>query len=250
MLTKTGDVNPRMENKGINMKLSKIIVAGIAVLSCGCLVQSVNAIPTLTLSDGINLPIVVTDGDALDSNPLAGAITFISTNGPSLSNIAFSVSTGLTKPQAGSASAPVIDLNAIVQASGAANLTITFSETGFIAFPGILTAEVGGTIASGGTLTNIVMQNAVNLVTLGPFGPGAFPPLSGPSGTGSAALIPGVPYSLTETAILTFGKGGGVTSFDAMGSVGVPDGGMTLTMLGIGLLAVGAAGRIYRRATV
>ena len=240
----TCDVNLRIENKGINMKLSKIIVAGLAVLSCGCLVQSVNAIPTLTLSDGATT-IVVADGSPLDSSPLDGAITFISTNAPSLTNIAFSVSTGLTKPLAGSASAPSIDLNAIVQASGAGNLTITFSETGFTAFPGILTGDVGGTVSAGGSLTNIVMQNALNLVTNGPLGPGAF------SDSGSAALIDGAPYSLTQTAILTFGPGGGMISFDAAGTVvGVPDGGMTLTMLGVGLLAVGAAGRIYRRATV
>ena len=223
------------------MKLSKIIVAGLAVLTCGCLVQSVNAIPTLTLSDGTTT-IVVTDGSALDSSTLAGAVTF---NGALGTNFILNVSTGLTKPLTGSASAPSIDLNSVDFATGAGTLTISFSETGFTAFPGILTGDVGGTVGAGGSLTNIVMQNGLDLVTNGPFGPGAF------SGSGSAALIDGAPYSLTQTAILTFGAGGGMTSFNAAGTVvGVPDGGMTLTMLGIGLLAVGAAGRIYRIATV
>ena len=223
------------------MKLSKIIVAGLAVLTCGCLVQSVNAIPTLTLSDGTTT-IVVTDGSALDSSTLAGAVTF---NGALGTNFILNVSTGLTKPLTGSASAPSIDLNSVDFATGAGTLTITFSETGFTAFPGILTGDVGGTVGAGGSLTNIVMQNGLDLVTNGPFGPGEF------SGKGSAALIDGAPYSLTQTAILTFGPGGGMTSFNAAGTVvGVPDGGMTLTMLGIGLLVVGAAGRIYRIATV
>ncbi len=237
------DVNLRMETKGlINMKLSKIIVAGLAVLSCGCLVQSVNAIPTLTLSDGVTT-IVVTDGSAMDTSTLAGAVVFTG----SLGNFSFTASAGLTKPQAGSASAPSIDLSSIAQATGAGTLTVTFSETGFTAFPGILTGDIGGTIATGGSLTNIVMQNALNLVTNGPF---ASPPV-GFHGSNSAALIDGAPYSLTQSAILTFGAGGGMTSFDAAGTVvGVPDGGMTLTMLGIGLVAVGAAGRIYRRAKV
>ena len=223
------------------MKLSKIIVTGLAVLSCGCLVQSVNAIPTLTLSDGTTT-IIVTDGSAMDKSSIAGAVVFDGIFG----NLSFNVSTGLTKPLSGTASAPSIDLNAVVMATGATTLTITFSETGFTAFPGILTGDVGGTIAPGGSLTNIVMQNALNLVTNGPFGPGAF------SGSGSAALIDGAPYSLTQTAILTFGARGGMTSFDAAGTVppSVPDGGMAVTMLGIGLLAVGAASRIYRRATV
>jgi hypothetical protein len=185
---------------------------------------------------------VVTDGDSMDSNTLAGAVTF---NG-SLGIFILNVSTGLTKPLAGSASAPSIDLNSVNFATGAGTLTMTFSETGFTAFPGILTGDVGGTIGPGGSLTNIVMQNALNLVTNGPFSPGAF------SGSGSAALIDGAPYSLTQTAILTFGPGGGMTSFNAAGTVvgSVPDGGMTLTMLGIGLVAVAAAGRIYRKATV
>ena len=223
------------------MILSKIIVARLAVLTCGCLVQSVNAIPTLTLSDGTTT-IVVTDGSALDSSTLAGAVTF---NGALGTNFILNVSTGLTKPLTGSASAPSIDLNSVDFATGAGTLTITFSETGFTAFPGILTGDVGGTVGAGGSLTNIVMQNGLDLVTNGPFGPGAF------SGSGSAALIDGAPYSLTQTAILTFGAGGGMTSFNAAGTVvGVPDGGMTLTMLGIGLLVVGAAGRIYRIATV
>jgi hypothetical protein len=235
------DLNLRMETKGLNMKLSKIIVAGLAMLSCGCLVQSVNAIPTLTLSDGTTT-IVVTDGSAMDSNTLAGAVTF---NGALGSNFILNVSTGLTKPLTGSASAPSIDLNSVDFATGPGTLTISFSETGFTAFPGILTGDVGGTVGVGGSLTNIVMQNGLDLVTNGPFGPGAF------SGSGSAALIDGAPYSLTQTAILTFGPGGGMTSFNAAGTVvGVPDGGMTLTMLGIGLLAVGAAGRIYRIARV
>src|SRR6266550_3327099 len=166
-----------METKGLNMKLSKIIVTGLAVLSCGCLVQSVNAIPTLTLSDGTTT-IIVTDGSAMDKSSIAGAVVFDGIFG----NLSFNVSTGLTKPLSGTASAPSIDLNAVVMATGATTLTIT----------------------------------------------------------------------LSETAILTFGARGGMTSFDAAGTVppSVPDGGMTLTMLGIGLLAVGAASRIYRVARV
>jgi hypothetical protein len=229
------------KTKGINMKLSKIIVEGLAVLSCACLVQSVNAIPTLTLSDGTTT-IMVMDNQAGDLDLTVGSVVF---NGAVGSNFNVNTSTGLTKPVDGSAGAPAIDLNSVNHALGAGTLTITFSDTGFNAFPGILTGNIGGTIAVGGSLTNIVMQNALNLVTLGPFAPIGF------NGTGSAALIDGAPYSLTETAILTFGARGGTTSFDAMGTVvGVPDGGMTLTMLGIGLLAVGAVGRIYRRATV
>jgi len=185
---------------------------------------------------------MVMDNGIGDVDPTLGSVVFVGAVG---SNFNINASAGLTKPGDGSASAPAIDLSSLNHALGAGTLTITFSETGFTAFPGILTGHIGGTIAAGGSLTNVVMQNGLDLVTNGPFGPGAF------SGSGSAALIDGAPYSLTQSAILTFGARGGSTSFDAMGSVpGVPDGGTTVTMLGIGLLAVGAAGRIYRRATV
>src|SRR5947207_8935900 len=120
-----------MKTKEVNMKLSKIIVAGLAVLTCGCLVQSVNATPTLTLSDGINAPLVITDGSLMDSSPLPGAVVFVGSYG----NHDLDVSTGMTKPFAGSASAPSIDLSVSDHATGTGTLTITFSETGFTAFP-------------------------------------------------------------------------------------------------------------------
>src|SRR6478672_6918682 len=224
------------------MKLIKPLIAGLtAIVVASGLALSAHATPTLTLSDGTTT-IVVMDNGVGDLDPTLGSVVF---NGAVGSNFNVNTSAGLTKPADGSASAPAIDLNSLNHALGAGTLTITFSETGFTAFPGILTGGIGGTIAVGGSLTNVVMQNALDLVTNGPFGPGPF------SGSGSAALIDGAPYSLTQTAILTFGARGGSTSFDAMASVpGVPDGGTTVTMLGIGLLAMGAARRIYRRATV
>ena len=223
------------------MKLIKSLTAGLtAIVVASGLALSAHATPTLTLSDGTTT-IMVMDNQAGDLDPTLGSVVF---NGAVGTNFNINTSAGLTKPGDGSASAPAIDLSSLNHALGAGTLTITFSETGFTAFPGILTGHIGGTIAVGGSLTNVVMQNALDLVTNGPFGPGPF------SGTGSAALIDGAPYSLTQTAILTFGARGS-TSFDAMASVpGVPDGGTTVTMLGIGLLAMGAARRIYRKATV
>jgi len=224
------------------MKLIKPLIAGlIAIVVASGLALSAQATPTLTLSDGTTT-IMVMDNGIGDVDPTLGSVVFVGAVG---SNFNINASAGLTKPGDGSASAPAIDLSSLNHALGAGTLTITFSETGFTAFPGILTGHIGGTIAAGGSLTNVVMQNGLDLVTNGPFGPGAF------SGSGSAALIDGAPYSLTQSAILTFGARGGSTSFDAMGSVpGVPDGGTTVTMLGIGLLAMGAARRIYRRAKV
>ena len=224
------------------MKLIKPLIAGlIAIVLASGLALSAHATPTLTLSDGTTT-IMVMDNGAGDLDPILGSVLF---NGAVGSNFGVQAAAGLTKPADGSASAPAIDLDGLTHALGAGTLTMTFTETDFTAFPGILTGSFSATVGAGGSATNIVMQNALDLITNGPFGaPGGF-------SSGSAALIDGAPYSLTETAILTFGARGGTTSFDAMASVpGVPDGGTTVTMLGIGLLAVGAAGRIYRRATV
>ena len=91
------------------MKLSKIIVTGLAVLSCGCLVQSVNATPTLTLSDGTTT-IMVMDNGIGDLDPSLGSVVF---NGAVGSNFNINTSAGLTKPGDGSASAPAIDLSSL-----------------------------------------------------------------------------------------------------------------------------------------
>ena len=228
-----------MEIKGlINMKLSKIIVASLAVLSCACLVQSVNAIPTLTLSDGIAADTkTIVDNGVGDLNPDSGIVLFSG----SLGVFNINVTSGFTKPAVGSAAAPEIDISSFNNARAAGTLTITFSEDGFTAFPGTVKADFGGTQMNGNA-TNTVLQNGMLLTTIGPLSGTNF---SG-GATGSLKAGGAFPYSLTQSVVMNF-AGAGNKSFDAHVGVGVPDGGMTVTLLGLGLAGLAGVGRLRQR---
>jgi len=226
-----------MESKGlVNMKLSKIIVASLVVLSCGCLVQSVNAIPTLTLSDGIAADTkTIVDNGVGDSNPAAGIVTFIG----SLGVFNINTTSGFTKPAVGSAAAPEIDISSFNNATAAGTLTITFSEDGFTGFPGTVVADFGGTQMNG-NITNTVLQNGMLVTTIGPLSAHGF------SGSATGNLTGGVPYSLTQSVVMNF-TGASNKSFDAHVGVAVPDGGMTVTLLGLGLAGLAGVGRLRQR---
>ena len=225
-----------MENR--RMKLMKkynwLMTIG-AVSMLGFLSQPARAIPTLTLSDGGSNTVTILDNGAGDLNPALGAVTFLG----SVGIFDLNVSTGLTKPAQGSAAAPQIDLNSIDTSTGAGTLTITFSEDGFTGFPGTFHDHFGGT-QTNGSIVNTVLQNGMLLVTNGPFSTASF------AGDASGALTGGAPYSLTQSVALTF-SGPGMKSFDAGGNVAVPDGGMTVTLLGLGLAGLAGVGRLRQR---
>ena len=218
------------------MKLSKIIVASLAVLSCACLVQSVNAIPTLTLSDGIAADTkTIVDNGVGDLNPDSGIVLFSG----SLGVFNINVTSGFTKPAVGSAAAPEIDISSFNNATAAGTLTITFSEGGFTGFPGTVKADFGGTQMNGNA-TNTVLQNGMLLTTIGPLSGTNF------SGGMSGSLTGGAPYSLTQSVVMNF-TAAGDKSFDAHVGVAVPDGGMTVTLLGLGLAGLAGVGRLRQR---
>lgn len=219
------------------MKTSTKTLSIVAAIAAGLLAESAQAVPTLTLSDGGLNTVMITDGGAGDANPAAGAVTFIGSVG--IFNL--NVTTGLSKPAIGSASNPQMDLSSIDTSTGAGTLLITFSDSGFTASPGNLIADFGGT-QTNGSITNTVLQNGMLVTAIGPFTGHSF------SGSNSALLNAGAPYSLTESVALNF-RGAGTKSFDAsIGVSGVPDGGMTITLLGLAVSGL-AAGKLRRKVT-
>jgi len=104
-----------------NIKSASLVI----VLALAGLAQRAAAVPTITISDGINPPITVVDHGVGDRSGASGAITTI-TNVGAWSVV---VCTGITKPAHGSAAHPLMDLS--VQAGGMGNLTVTFSDRGF-----------------------------------------------------------------------------------------------------------------------
>lgn len=219
------------------MRTSTISVIAVAAIAGGLLAQSAQAVPTLTLSDGGLNTVTITDGGAGDVNPAAGAVTFIGSVG--IFNL--NVSTGLSKPATGSASNPRLDLNSVDTSTGAGTLLITFSDDGFTGSPGTVLSDFGGT-QENGSITNTVLQNGMLVTTIGPLSGHSF------SGSTSGSLNAGVPYSLTESVSLNF-SGAGMKSFDASVGVQVPDGGMTVTLLGLAVSGLAAAGKLHRKYT-
>ncbi|MGZ4963511.1 MAG: hypothetical protein ACXWKG_08040 [Limisphaerales bacterium] len=201
------------------------------------LVDSANAVPSLYLSDGV-ASVTIADGSALDSNPAAGVVTY---NGAVGINWTLNVTTGLSKPQLGSATNPAMTLSSVnANSRGAGSLTIKFSDDFFGPTSGQLVSKTGGTTA--GTVSVQTYADASNalfgqgtlLTSHGPFSGGAF------ASTVSTGFSGGNPFSLTEVATITHTQNG-VTSFNE--ELRVPDAGLTLALLGSSLIGLAAFSR-------
>ncbi len=208
--------------KNQSPKVFTLLVAGACAVTL--LTPRAHAVPTLTLFDGTTT-IVVTDGSGLDQSGAAGVVTFNGVIGVWDIN----VTTGLTKPVLGSASAPEMDLNSIDHSTGAGILTITFSETGFTAPSGMVLTAIGGT-QDNGTIKYVADQGTNHLTSIGALNSTPF------ASSATGVLTGATNYTLSQVVTLTH-TAAGVTSFDATLHL-VPDGGMTAMMLGLGLLGV------------
>src|SRR5579883_55785 len=205
-----------------------LLGATAAVALAFAAVPSANAALMLQLSDGTTTQSATGAG---------GAVTYFGAIG----NFVFDVTTGLSKPLAGSATLPLLDLNSVdVTASAGGTLTIKVTDTDFIGSGGILQFlnTVGGTMNAGSLNFNTYMDcsnaafGTATQLTSQAFNTGAF------SG-GQNTFVSGCSgnYSLTEIATLQL-PGAALISFD--GSVGVPEP-ATLALFGSSLLVVGAA---------
>jgi len=223
--------------KKFNLKITFLILLGI-VFNTGLTVQSAYALATLQLSDGTTT-IIIADGDARDTNPAVGAITYNDTYGD-FSFASVLVSTGVTYPVIGTIDYPVVHMDA-VQVSGAGTLDIWFSEvgfgpTGFLPYQSDIGGIAGDTV-TGWTYVdggNALFGTSTLLSTLGPYSAGSF------SGTDTTYFDPTDPYSLTTLATITHTSAGQVTSLNIQVAV-VPE------PISSTLFVVGAAALGFRR---
>ncbi len=209
------------------------------------LTQVANAVPQLRVFDGTTT-ITISDNGAGDTQGAAGQVVWVG----SIGNWSLNVHTGTTFPVLGSLTNPVLDVsfNATSSSNVASTLVISFSADGFGPTTGSTLAEIGGTIASGGSLTyntyggnNNTLFSTTNLLTSqGPFGPGAF------SGTATGGSINNVgPYSLTQVVTINHAAGTYQTTGDAL--LTVPESGTSILLLGAGLTGLGLIARFRRR---
>jgi hypothetical protein len=128
------------------------------------------------------------------------------------------------------------------------NLYVWFGDINLGPTTGSFLATIGGTTA-GSVVYNTYADggNSLFATTLG-LTSQSFnsTPFSGSQSSASEILA--FPYSLSQEVIITQ-TGNGVTSFDATLDVGsVPEGGMTLVLLGSSLMALWAFGRLHKSA--
>lgn len=193
------------------------------------------AVATLSLDDGTN-SITVEDQGAGDVNPIEGIVTVVWTTPATLWTS--TVSIGTTYPSDGSPSVPYMDLNAVVTSGGAGELTISFTQDGFLPMDASFASDVGGTLNENSQAMFSASADGQSISSLGPFmNAGAF----AGSMVSSFSTVQS-PYSITLVATISH-RSAGTTSFDYQ--VQVPEPG-TLALFGLGLLGLGA-GRMRRR---
>lgn len=234
------------------MKLTKLLTAS-ALLVCGA--QIASAVPMLRLTSngpsGIT-SVTITDNLLGDLDPAPGAV---SAGTISLGDFNLTLSVGLA--DIGSDTSPIMDVLSFSMTSNSlvsdATLTIEFSDIGFGPTQG-----TGGRMSIGGHAdvgTDIVytayadggnnyfaQTEAFDTISFYGLPGGGF---SG-DGAGTSSEVANTPYSLTQVIEITHPAGAMTTSsFDAL--LEVPDGGTTVSLLGLTLLGLGAGRRALRK---
>jgi hypothetical protein len=224
----------------------KIFIKSFSLAVAFALVSvSAFAVPTLTISDGVNGPVVITDNLGGDLSGIDGNILWTGTIG----SWAVSVATGQTKPFIGSASEPILNINTTATRTGgsAGSLTIELWEDGFTSnqFQGLLTGSVSSINGSGTGQAEVELSGADYLSTA----PVAYSSNSGlvPLNLAGNASFPVTPYSLLLRTVATINGNGTVNINAALASVPEPG---FYGALALGLSGLFAMAARRRRASV
>ena len=198
--------------------LVKYLTAAAVVVGCSGSAFAVPTGPALELMSGASANTVILQDNALgDLSAMPGAIIWSgSINGWNLV-----VTTAITKPISGSATAPNMDLDVTASDIGAlGNLTILFTDTDFGPSAGLVRQNLGNNGTSTATYAAYYDTGNAQFAETTPV-------------DGSGALTG--PYSITLSSIFT--PNGTISSDQRVTTV--PDGGATVMLLGAALSAMG-----------
>jgi hypothetical protein len=179
--------------KGLKLILAGMVLAAFSnVGRCAA---------NLSVYDGVNPLISVTDNGPGDEDSAAGSILVITNVG--VWNL--TLDSAVTKPVFGSTTDPVMSMSLQANSTAAGSLRFTFSDNGFGPASGTLNTIGDGHIVSGaaasltydvyGDPANVVGATTVHIASDGTI------PLPG-SATGSGVLSLPAPFSLTQVAQL------------------------------------------------
>jgi len=212
------------------------ITAGVSVFALATAVAAFK----VSIADGVNPTVVVTDNGPGDVDPLVGSINWTGNIGV----FHVTVVGALSKPIIGSAGVAKIDMTvSAVNLGGAGTLTTMATDTGFTGSGHLLSSAIGGTLSVGQTDQADAYTDGGNVefglggsggahANLGLFtGPGPF--AGSATGVGTFAS----PFSLTVKDVTTSGAVVGGFSFDHSAEV-TPEG-SSLAMLLPGLAPLG-----------
>jgi hypothetical protein len=140
----------------------------------------------------------------------------------------------------------MLDLLGSIHANGAGTIEVCLMADGFtgtsplsFGFTANSVSTHGITLSDTLLINGMAQQASTNTVTLAPgFSQGV---------SNTVSITPNSsPFTLENCITITFGVGGGTVSFDKLLGQGVPDSGMTVSLLGIGLLAIAGVAKLRR----
>ena len=219
----------------------------IFALLIGLFAVQANAAMVLSLDDGVNAIVYVTDGGVGDTDGVVNGI--ISYSG-GIGSWTTNITTAISKPVLGSSAEAKVDVGSLLVTGGAGTLVIELTDTDF-SLPTLpsavliseMSANTGGTVqltqiwdpdnsefAATNSLNDVVATNST-------LGPGAI------SETKTESISPLTnPFSITEVITVKHTAAGQLTSLDCSSTV-VPVPGAIL----LGLLGLSAAGIKMRK---
>jgi VPDSG-CTERM motif len=225
-------------------KLLQVAAAGVLALAAA---PSAQAVATIKVFDGTST-VTITDGSLipLDANGATGGVSWSG----ALGVWSFIVTSGTTKPVVGSTTLP--EMHFSIQATSGllaapSSLTLSFSDDSFGPTNGSFHAAIGGALTSGAgngvTYETLVSTTNTEFAGSTLNAVQSFTPISFSGSNNSSPQTLGANYALTQKIVLTHAAGiaGRTSSADAVLLVNVPDGGLTVALLGgamVGLMGL------------